>query len=266
MECFFINPLFQYFITFISQSYHILHVYLYMSKGRKGMNENIFRRIEQKYLIDKEQMDKLLNKISPYIECDEYYESTINNIYFDNENNDMISTSLEKPEFKAKVRLRSYGTPTLKDKVFLEVKDKYMGVVGKRRISMTLEEFYNYLDNGVKSDEQIMKELDYFFKKYDLKPFMFVGYDRKSFRGHENKDLRITLDENLRSREEDLKLELGSSGKKYFDSDKYIMEIKTLDSMPMWLTRVLSELKIYPISFSKIGSIYTKKGIGEVVC
>ena len=230
------------------------------------MNENIFRRIEEKYLIDKNQMETLLNSISPYIECDEYYESTINNIYFDNDNNDMIVESLEKPEFKAKVRLRSYGTPELNDKVFLEVKDKYQGIVGKRRICLKLNDFYDYLNNGLVNDSQIMKEIDYYFKKYDLKPFMFVGYDRKSYRGRENKDLRITLDENLRSRSEDLQLELGSSGKKYFDKDKYIMEIKTLDALPLWLTRVLSELKIYPISFSKIGNIYENKRKGEVVC
>lgn len=230
------------------------------------MNENIFRRIEEKYLIDKNQMETLLNSISPYIECDEYYESTINNIYFDNDNNDMIVESLEKPEFKAKVRLRSYGTPELNDKVFLEIKDKYQGIVGKRRICLKLNDFYDYLNNGLVNDSQIMKEIDYYFKRYDLKPFMFVGYDRKSYRGRENRDLRITLDENLRSRSEDLQLELGSSGKNYFDKDKYIMEIKTLDALPLWLTRVLSELKIYPISFSKIGNIYENKRKGEVVC
>lgn len=230
------------------------------------MNENIFRRIEQKYLIDKNQMEALFDSISPYIECDEYFESTINNIYFDNENNDMISESLEKPEFKAKVRLRSYGTPGLNDKVFLEVKDKYKGIVGKRRIVISLKDFYDYINNGLNDDDQIMKEIDYYFKKYDLKPYMFVGYDRKSYRGLENKNLRITLDENLRSRDTDLKLELGSAGTKYFNSDIYIMEIKTLDSMPLWLTRVLSELKIYPISFSKIGSIYTDIERSEVVC
>ena len=229
------------------------------------MNENIFRRIEQKYLIDKNQMESLLNKVASHIECDDYFESTINNIYFDNDNNDMIIESLEKPEFKAKVRLRSYGTPKLNDKVFLEIKDKYKGIVGKRRIGIKLNDFYDYLSGEYDESNQIMKEIDYLFKKYDLKPYMYVGYDRKSYRGIDNNNLRITLDENLRSRSNDLRLERGSMGKNYFNSDKYIMEIKTLDSLPLWLTNVLSELKIYPISFSKIGSIYANNG-GEIVC
>ena len=37
------------------------------------------------------------------------------------------------------------------------------------------------------------------------------------------------------------------------------MEIKTLGSMPMWLVHALSDLNIYPTSFSKYGSIYEKK-------
>ena len=46
---------------------------------------------------------------------------------------------------------------------------------------------------------------------------------------------------------------------KYFKENYYIMEIKTLGSIPLWLVKTLSELKIYPVSFSKYGKIYTKK-------
>ena len=88
---------------------------------------------------------------------------------------------------------------------------------------------------------------------------MYVGYDRLSYKGKDDPCLRITFDSNLRSRYDNLRLEFGDSGEKYFDDDIYIMEIKTLDSMPFWLIDALSELKIYPISFSKIGRIYSDK-------
>ena len=54
--------------------------------------------------------------------------------------------------------------------------------------------------------------------------------------------------------------------KKYFDQNYYIMEIKTLSSMPLWLVRSLSELKIYPTSFSKYGSIYQKNKLKKEKC
>lgn len=227
------------------------------------MYDNTFRRVEQKYLINKEKKDKLLNSIANYIEEDEYFKSEISNIYFDNDNHELLVESLEKPDFKIKVRLRSYNQS---DIVFLEIKDKVNGIVGKRRIKLTLDEFYDYINNHKVKDDQIMKELDYYFKLFSLKPSIFVAYDRLSYREKNNKNLRITIDANLRSRYNDLKLEDGSYGNNYFDNDMYIMEIKVLDSMPLWLVKSLSDLKIYPISFSKVGSIYIKNKGSEVLC
>ena len=230
------------------------------------MYENVFQRVEQKYILSKEQRDNLLEKINEYVEKDPYFESKICNIYFDNNENDLMVNSLEKPEFKAKVRLRSYDVPNMDSQVFLEVKDKYKGVVGKRRIKLSLKEFYDYYENGLVKDNQIMKELNYYFKMFDLKPFIFLAYDRNSYYEKGNRNLRITLDSNLRSRYNDLRLELGDNGKKYFDEDTYIMEIKVMNAIPLWLTKILSELKIYPTSFSKVGSIYSKEKESECLC
>ena len=90
------------------------------------MYDNTFRRVEQKYLINKEQKDKLLNNIADYIEEDEYFKSEISNIYFDNDNHELLIESLEKPKFKIKVRLRMYNNS---NDVFLEIKDKVNGIV-----------------------------------------------------------------------------------------------------------------------------------------
>ena len=82
------------------------------------MNNNIFQRVEQKYILTREIKDKLLSKISGHIKEDKYFESTICNIYFDTKNNDLIINSLEKPTFKEKLRLRSYGIPNIYSDVF----------------------------------------------------------------------------------------------------------------------------------------------------
>ena len=230
------------------------------------MYESNFKRVEQKYLLTKEQYVKLFDMIKENIKKNKYFETTICNVYFDTDNNDLIINSIEKPIYKHKVRVRSYGVPKLEDDVFLEVKIKYKKVVEKRRIKLTLKEFNDYLNYGKTNlDDQIMKELDYLFKFYNLKPAYFVAYDRKSYKGCDDKNLRITIDTNLRSRKTDLSLELGDSGKLYFDKEVYIMEIKTLNAMPLWLVRSLSSLAIYPVSFSKYGSIYIKDR-EEVIC
>ena len=225
------------------------------------MKGQIFRRVEQKYMLTKEQYKKLLEKIKNHLEKDYYYKSTICNIYFDTDNDDLIVNSLEKPIYKEKLRLRSYGIPTLDSIVYLEIKSKLDGVVGKRRVPLTLKEFYNYLDNKEfpKTHKQIMNEIDYCFNHYDLKPKLFLAYDRLSYYDKNDINFRITFDTNIRSRYEDLKLEYGDAGKLLFKEEKYVMELKALDALPLWFTSILSSLKIYPISFSKYGSIHTNK-------
>ena len=224
------------------------------------MYENIFKRVEEKYLLTKELQYQLLEEINSHIKKDKYFKSSIYNIYFDTKDNDLIINSLNKPLFKEKIRLRSYKIPKLDDEVFLEVKEKYKGIVGKRRVKLKLQDFYNYLENHKYDNKnQIMKEINYYFEFYDLIPKIYIAYDRISYQGIEDSNLRITIDSNLRSRNEDLRLELGDVGKRYSNKDYYIMEIKTLGAIPLWLVRALSELKIYPISFSKYGKIYEKE-------
>ena len=221
--------------------------------------KEVFRRKETKYLISKEQYQELMKYIEKHIEKDEYYKSTICNIYFDNENNDLIIKSIDKPTYKEKVRLRSYKIPSLEDKVYLEIKRKYNGIVSKRRIYLKLKEYYDYIDTGTLpgNDIQVEKEIDYCFKRYNLKPKIYLAYDRLSYYSKEDRNFRVTFDTNIRSRKDDLRLEQGDAGKLFFKDNEYIvMETKELGAYPIWFTNALSSLKIYPQSFSKYGKIY----------
>ena len=225
------------------------------------MANEVFRRKEIKYILTKDEFNKLLNKINKQNEKDKYYKSTICNIYYDTSHYDLIRHSLDKPIYKEKVRARSYGIPKLTDTVFLEIKKKYNGIVGKRRIEVTLKDFYNYLKTGELKNvnQQIKQEIDYCFKLYDLKPKLFLAYDRLSYYDKDDINFRITFDTNIRSREDNLRLEKGDKGKLHFDDDIIIMETKALNAYPLWFVKAISELKLYPESFSKYGSIYQKK-------
>ena len=226
----------------------------------------IFERTEKKYLLSKEQYELLLEKSKEYIKSDKYGVTSICNLYFDTEDSELIRTSIEKPLYKEKLRLRSYGTPTSEDsKVFLEIKKKYDGVVYKRRVSMSLKESEEYLNKGIKPEcenGQIIREIDYIIEHYNLKPKLFLAYDRIAYNGIEDVALRITFDTNIRSRENDLSLMAGSYGDNLIDDNTYLMEIKANGGMPLWLVDLLSTLEIYPLSFSKYGNIY-KRSIME---
>lgn len=225
------------------------------------MDINVFKRVEKKYLLSEDLYQKLFEKINNYITVDTYDFSTICNIYFDTDDYLLVNRSIEKPIYKEKVRLRSYGVPKKNSKVFLEIKKKYKGVVGKRRVSAPLKEFYTYFDIGKypNVDTQIMNEINYCFKFYNLKPKVFLAYDRYSYKGKDDSNFRITFDKNIRSRTDNLYLEKGDNGMLLLDKNCYIMEVKTLGAYPLWFAQILSELNIYPTSFSKYGNVYKKQ-------
>lgn len=218
-----------------------------------------FNRKEQKYFIDNETYNKLIKEINDKIVPDKYFKEKICNLYFDTENNDLIINSLKKPKYKEKVRLRSYDVPNDEDIVFLEIKKKYNSVVNKRRVCIPYKDAINYIEKGIipNTNKQIMKEIDYCFNKYKLMPKVSISYDRLAYNSKEDKGLRITFDNNIRSSYDVVKLDSLKDGDLLFD-DGYIMEIKSLNGLPFWLLKVLNELNIYSKGFSKYGNIYKK--------
>jgi len=226
-----------------------------------GKANFVFERTEKKYLLNNLQYEKLIEILRPYVKDDEYGKYTICNIYFDTDDYSLIRRSLDKPVYKEKLRLRSYGTVKSGDTVFLEIKKKYNGVVYKRRISLELEEAEAYLNGMARPtvDCQIAKEIDYFIKHYSPVPKMFIAYDRQAFVGIDDENLRITFDTGIRSREEMLTLRMDSFTTPLFEDGTVLMELKTGSAMPLWLAHALTELKIFPTSFSKYGNIYKQK-------
>ena len=222
---------------------------------------DIFERVEKKYVLTKKQYNRLREVMQDHMIPDEYGKSTICNIYFDTDGYDLISHSITKPFFKEKIRLRSYGTPNNDSNVFLEIKRKIDGVVYKRRIGMKLNEFNEYIKDksSIKNENtQIKTELDYYFDRMNLKKAMYVSYSREAFYDKYNRDFRITFDNNILARDYNLNLEKGNYGTNILRPDKYIMEIKTLGSIPLWFVKLLNECEISPCGFSKYGEAYTQ--------
>jgi SPX domain protein involved in polyphosphate accumulation len=219
-----------------------------------------FRRVEKKYVITKEQYLFIKKEISDRMIEDEHGKSTICNIYFDTQDYELIRNSIEKPIYKDKIRLRSYNIPVMNEHVYLEIKKKCEGVVSKRRIRIELKDFYKYIIRRRKSEEenQVLKEIRYYFEFYQLRPTMFLSYIRTAYYEKENKNFRITFDNNIIARTYDLELQSGNYGRKIFEDNKYIMEIKTLGAMPIWFINILNKMKIFPCGFSKYGEAYTQ--------
>lgn len=217
-----------------------------------------FKRYEKKYLISLEQYLQIISALAPYMCQDDYGRHTICSLYLDTNQYELIRASIEKPVYKEKLRLRSYGVPGPESQVFLELKKKYQGVVYKRRISMTLKEAQAYLQKGLspKTSSQILKEIDWFLSRYHTVPKLLIAYERQAFAGIEDPNLRVTFDQNIRFRDQDLDLADGDWGQPLLKSGDVLMEIKIPGAMPLWLSHLLTAQKVYPVSFSKCGVCY----------
>lgn len=233
----------------------------------KDKNQKTFQRIEKKYLLSQEQYNALMARLQDHIQPDEFCKSTICNIYFDTPDYRLIRASLEKPVYKEKLRLRSYGIPSPESKVFVEIKKKYCGVVYKRRVPMSLSEAERYLSHSIHParESQILHEIDWFKQFYEgLRPAVYLSYDREAYVDRENPNLRFTFDSNIRWRQEHLRLEDGVGGAELLEKDRHLMELKIPGALPIWLVRLLEELKISQSSYSKYGTVYQNYLVGEV--
>ncbi len=281
--------------------------------------QDTFQRHELKYLLSPQQKSAVFAAMQGHMEGDRFQDSSISNLYFDTPDFLLIRRSLEKPTYKEKLRMRSYGIAKPDAMVFIELKKKYKSVVYKRRVSLPLAQAENFLLRGSMvgtvpaghpipqgsligpapaghptpqgnligsvpaghptpqgnligpaptrytvpqgsqgwKTSQILKEISYFWEFYQtLAPALFLSYQREAFSGIQEPGLRITFDENILWRREQLSLRYGAFGNSLLPPGATLMEIKTPGAMPLWLAHALSAHGISKTSFSKYGKAY----------
>lgn len=219
----------------------------------------VFRRYELKFLLTASQKAAVFAAMQPYMAPDKYGRTTIRNIYFDTETYRLIRHSIEKPAYKEKLRLRSYEKVTGNSPVYVELKKKYKSIVYKRRIAMAKDQALGWIcgRKPYRPDSQIGREIDYFIRFYGtLRPTVFLSYEREAYYSRDGSDFRVTFDDTILCQQEDIRFETDLPGIPILPPDMTLMEIKCSGGVPLWMTRVLSENRIYKTSFSKYGTAY----------
>ena len=235
----------------------------------------VFKRYEIKYMVTAEQKDKILKAMAPYMEPDKFGRSTVRNIYFDTDDFILARHSITKPDFKEKLRVRCYSKADKESIVFVELKREFDGVVYKRRVGLREADAMRWMagsnDPAVRQaarteSVQVADEISYFTGLYSgLKPALYLSYDREAYRMKKGaspadggSEFRVTFDSNILCRESDLSLTSDPYGTAILEEGKFLMELKCPGAIPMWMTKILSEQRIYKTSFSKYGSAYCR--------
>lgn len=221
--------------------------------------QNTFKRYELKYLLTLEQKNAITNAMRQYMALDKYGRTVIRNLYFDTDSYRLIRHSLEHPVYKEKLRIRSYGLIPEDGQCFVELKKKYDHIVYKRRLTMPQNATLCWLagDTSLVPNCQIGQEIEYFRQYYGfLHPTVFLSYAREAWYSLDGSDFRVTFDDDILCRQDNLSLSKEPGGTSLLLEGKVLMEIKTSGGIPLWMTHFLTENHIFKTSFSKYGTAY----------
>ena len=234
--------------------------------------ETSFERIETKYVVSKTDLHDLIEDLKDYLVEDDYPTSTISNIYFDTEDFQLIQDSLQNQYKKEKIRMRTYlSQPTLDSQVFLEIKTKDQEGVGRKfRLLSTPSSILNFITKGHLdasiTDKIVIEKVKKLHQDYKqgIKPRMYIYYDRYSLKekkyieGYNYNKIRITIDQNLVYRDENVNLFSGNQGAPLLDDNTVIMEIKAPGNKPQWLQDILDKYGLIEHKCSKYSCAYHK--------
>ncbi len=221
----------------------------------------VMKRYELKYIMNEEQTAFFKERIKGHMQEDKYGLCSIASLYYDTPAYRLIRASIDSNGYKEKLRLRSYGLADNESPVYLELKRKAYGIVYKRRVQSTIPLVKKFFDRegDICAGGQINREITTFRDFYEnLVPACLIIYDRIAYFQPDG-DLRLTIDHDPRYRADNLTLTHSMDGTSLLPKGSTILEIKVQQAIPLWLTDILSEAKIYKTSFSKYGTAYKEQ-------
>ena len=108
-------------------------------------------RLEYKFLVNKADLNKLRNRLLPFVELDPFvkegsvHEYTVRSIYYDSSNFDFYFEKIDGYKIRKKLRIRSYDKVNNNNLVFLEIKHKYDNFIGKNRSPLLIPRLFRRL-------------------------------------------------------------------------------------------------------------------------
>ena len=208
------------------------------------------KRTEIKYIIPQEDASKIkiqLKKLFPSNNSTYNFRS----LYFDNIDNTCYFDNLNGINPREKYRIRIYNLDT--NKIFLECKTKYNSASEKERCLITNSELDSILSHNLNFQSN-----DKLYKKFLIKqsnscfiPKIIIEYNRFATESP-TKDVRITIDENIKSSIDINNFLNESICFSSISSFKFcIMEIKYKLIFPEYLNNIINSTNLRREAFSK---------------
>lgn len=222
-------------------------------------------RYEFKFLITHQQRDAIISQfpasVIPDRNAGDGAGYRIYSLYFDNPERDCYWEKLRGLRSRRKLRVRLYESTRKASSgaCFVEIKHKHDGRGVKRRLHVPLDAAMAIVAGAPSpvpirpGEERVLTEIQHLIAERKFEPVCCLRYDRRAyFEENSEADLRITFDEDIRYRMDDLSsLQHGAFDHCLIDESHSVMEVKVTGAVPVWLTQVLRKEKCTPAGRSK---------------
>lgn len=218
-----------------------------------------FNRFELKYLLHHSQAREFVERISAHVTSDAnvgeggFYK--VVSRYYDSANLACYWEKVDGEKYRRKLRVRTYGEKP--EDAFVEIKQRLNQTVQKRRVKVALdvaEAELAKMDRGRYQSEvdPVFDEVFNMRQRHHLEPKLIVSYNRAAFFDRYKKDLRITIDRNIRCRNLDLRLDAHRTKGPWAVAPTFmVLEVKFNESVPRWICSVLNAMDLQVVRLSK---------------
>lgn len=141
--------------------------------------------------------------------------------------------------------------------MFIEIKQRVNRVTQKRRVSVPYRSARRLCDGREliphsPAQAGFLEEVLGLVCGLDLRPTTITGYQREAFAGRDAElGLRVTIDQRIRGRDRDLRLDLESENRFIVPPGRAVVEVKANERVPYWFTDLAAERGMSVVRISK---------------
>jgi hypothetical protein len=230
-----------------------------------------FNRYEAKYIIPPSLVPEIRAFIRPFCIDDPHGQGTppeylVTTLQLDSEQLHLHRAKADEAINRFKMRIRTYGTDE-RTPVFLEIKRKIKGAIAKTRVMIPRDQYHAGIFFGescplFRTRKEALGFVDFvrLRDELDLRPVVFVRYNRESYMGKNYRYARVTFDRKLcyrRTREwmfpsaTDRWRAMDSSFALNRDFSGAVLELKTFRDAPLWMSELTERFNLVRSGFCK---------------
>ncbi len=222
----------------------------------------IIFRTELKYYLCLKNYVEFRKALEPFMQKDPFTKKNersydVHSIYYDTYSLENYYQKVDGEDEREKFRIRFYNyneEVQANVDLFLELKQKRGPIIKKLRYKTNTKNLKEEIGSLDFDSNQMKVSILQNFHLKKMEPVIKISYKREALVCRFDSDLRITFDGSITGAySPSFSVKKANNEKMLLNPLYYILEIKTADSLPIWLNHLIKRFSLDLSSFSKYG-------------